>query len=159
MKEDKKIRIIFLHRKLTLKVRILAFSKTFTQLTSRIKHFLVGWLLFWGLNVGLVECAIVYVKSWVILIHYDPLMMPRASQVFSSLLKKLDMYTPTFCSQMALFNIYCNIKAFHKLKPSILSKSKQFLFSIFDRNQQKIGESSTKIYCTKNITIKEFFRL
>ena len=57
----------FWHRKLTLKVRILAFSTTFTQLTARIKNFLVGWLLFWGLKEGLVECAIVCVKSWVIL--------------------------------------------------------------------------------------------
>jgi len=52
---------------LTLKVRILAFSMTFTQLTARINNFLVGWLLFWGLKEGLVECAIVCVKSWVIL--------------------------------------------------------------------------------------------
>ena len=50
-----------------LKVRILAFSTTFTQLTARIKNFLVSWLLFLGLKEGLVECAIVCVKSWVIL--------------------------------------------------------------------------------------------
>ena len=42
---------------------------TFTQLTARIKNFLVGWLLFWGLKESLVECAIVYVKSWVILTY------------------------------------------------------------------------------------------
>ena len=54
---------------MTLKVRILAFSTTFTQLTARIKNFLVGWLLFLGLKEGLVECALVCVKSWVILTY------------------------------------------------------------------------------------------
>ena len=55
---------------MTLKVRILAFSTTFTQLTVRINEFLVGWLLFLGLKEGLLECAIVCVKSWVILTNY-----------------------------------------------------------------------------------------
>ena len=66
-KKIRKIRKIFDIEKLTLKVRILAFSTTFTQVTASIKNFLVGWLLFWGLKEGLVECAIVCVKSWVIL--------------------------------------------------------------------------------------------
>ena len=40
---------------------------TFTQVTPRLKNFWVGWLLFLGLKEGLVECATVCVKSWVIL--------------------------------------------------------------------------------------------
>ena len=60
---------IFWHRKLTLKVRILPFSTTFTQLTARIKNFLRGWWLILSLYEGLLECATVCVKSEVILIH------------------------------------------------------------------------------------------
>ena len=40
---------------------------TFTQVTARLKNFLVGWLLVLGLKEDLVECATVYIKSWVIL--------------------------------------------------------------------------------------------
>jgi hypothetical protein len=50
-----------------LKVSILQFSTTFTQLTARLKNFLRGWLLVFGLKEGLVECATVCVKSEVIL--------------------------------------------------------------------------------------------
>ena len=50
-----------------LKVRILPFLTTFTQLTARLKNFLSGWLLILGLKEGLVECATVCVKSEVIL--------------------------------------------------------------------------------------------
>jgi hypothetical protein len=50
-----------------LKVRILPFLTTFIQLTTRLKNFLRGWLLVFGLKEGLVECAIVCVKSEVIL--------------------------------------------------------------------------------------------
>ena len=57
----------FWHRKLTLKVRILSFLTTFTQLTARFENFLRGWLLVLGLKEGLVECATVCVKSEVIL--------------------------------------------------------------------------------------------
>jgi hypothetical protein len=40
---------------------------TFTQMTVRLKNFLMGWLLILGLKEGLVECATVCVKSEVIL--------------------------------------------------------------------------------------------
>ena len=40
---------------------------TFTQLNKRLKNFLRGWLLVFGLEEGLVECATLCVKSWVIL--------------------------------------------------------------------------------------------
>ena len=40
---------------------------TFTQLTTRLKNFLRGWLLVLGLKEGLLECAAVCVKSEVIL--------------------------------------------------------------------------------------------
>ena len=43
---------------------------TFTQLTTRLKNFLSGWLLFLGLKECLVECATVFVKSVVILSRY-----------------------------------------------------------------------------------------
>ena len=62
----RKILMIF-DRKLTLKVRISPFLTTFTQLTARLKNFLRGWLLVLSLKEGLVKCAIVCVKSWVIL--------------------------------------------------------------------------------------------
>ena len=65
-KKFRKIPIIF-DLENWLKVRILTFSTTFTQLTVRINNFFVGWLLFWGLKEGLVECATVCVNSWVIL--------------------------------------------------------------------------------------------
>jgi hypothetical protein len=48
-------------------VRILPFLTTFIQLTARLKNFLMGWLLFSGLKEGLVDCAIVCVKTEVIL--------------------------------------------------------------------------------------------
>ena len=57
----------FRHRKLNLKVRILQFLTTFTQLTARHKNCLRGWLLVLGLKKGLVECEAVCVKSEVIL--------------------------------------------------------------------------------------------
>ena len=40
---------------------------TFTQLYTRLKNFLRGWLLVLGLEEGLVACATVCVKSVVIL--------------------------------------------------------------------------------------------
>ena len=52
---------------MTLKVRILPYLTTFTQLTARLKNFLRGWLLVLGHKEGLVECATVCVKSEVIL--------------------------------------------------------------------------------------------
>ena len=52
---------------MTLKVRILQYLTTFTQLTARLENFLMGWLLVLGLKEGLVECATVCVKSEVIL--------------------------------------------------------------------------------------------
>ena len=57
----------FWHRKLTLKVRILSFLTTFTQLTARRINFYRGWLFIFGLKEGLVECATLCVKSEVIL--------------------------------------------------------------------------------------------
>ena len=56
---------------MTLKVRILQFLTTFTQLTARLENFLRGWLLTLGIKEGLLECAIVCVKSEVILIHNE----------------------------------------------------------------------------------------
>ena len=41
---------------------------TFTQLTTRLKQFLMGWLLFLGLKEGLVNCATVCIKSDVYLV-------------------------------------------------------------------------------------------
>ena len=52
-----------------LKVRILPFLTTFTQLAERLKNFFRGWLLILGLKEGLVEYATVCVKSEVILIN------------------------------------------------------------------------------------------
>ena len=43
------------------------FLTTFTQLTARPKNFLMDWLLVLGLEEGLVECATLCLKSWVIL--------------------------------------------------------------------------------------------
>ena len=40
---------------------------TFTQLTARLTNFLIDWLLVFGLEEGLVECATLCIKSWVIL--------------------------------------------------------------------------------------------
>ena len=51
-----------------MKVRILPFLTTFTQLTARLKNFLWGWLLVFNLKEGLVECATLYVKNEVILL-------------------------------------------------------------------------------------------
>ena len=64
-KKFRKIRKIF--DKLTSKVRILHILTTFTQVTARLNIFLMGWLLVLGLKEGLVECATVCIKSWVIL--------------------------------------------------------------------------------------------
>ena len=50
-----------------MKVRILQYVVTFTQLTARLKNVLIGWLLGLGLNESLEECAAVCVKSQVIL--------------------------------------------------------------------------------------------
>ena len=50
-----------------LKVRILLFLTTFTQLTARLEKFLVDWLLVLGLKESLVECTTVCFKSEVIL--------------------------------------------------------------------------------------------
>ena len=50
-----------------MKVGILPFLTTFAQLSARLKHFLGGQLLVLGIKEGLVECAMVCVKSVVIL--------------------------------------------------------------------------------------------
>jgi hypothetical protein len=42
-------------------------SMIFVQVTSRLKEFLIGWLLVLGLKECLVECATVCFKSVVIL--------------------------------------------------------------------------------------------
>ena len=62
-----KISFSFWHRKLTLKVRILHILTTFTQVTAGLKNCIMCWLLFLGLKEGLVKCATVCIKSWVIL--------------------------------------------------------------------------------------------
>ena len=65
----RKFRIIFALEN-WLKVRILPFLTTFTQLTKRLNNFLRGWLLILDLKEGLVECATVCIKSEVILMVY-----------------------------------------------------------------------------------------
>ena len=50
-----------------MKVRILQYLTTFTQLTARLENFLVDWLLVLGLKESLVECTTVCFKSEVIL--------------------------------------------------------------------------------------------
>ena len=50
-----------------MKVRILQYLTTFTQLTARLENFLVFWLLVLGLKESLVECMTVCFKSEVIL--------------------------------------------------------------------------------------------
>ena len=60
----------FWHRKLTLKVRILPFLTTFTQLTARQRNFLRGRLLVLGLKECLVECETLCVKSEVMLNYF-----------------------------------------------------------------------------------------
>ena len=67
----------FWHRKLSLKVRIMQFMTTFTQLTARLKNFLRVWLLVLGLKEGLVECATVCIKSKVILLNMRALIQTR----------------------------------------------------------------------------------
>ena len=49
------------------------FLTTFTQLTTRRNFFLMGWLLVLGLEEGLVECATLCIKSWVILLNSEVL--------------------------------------------------------------------------------------
>ena len=55
-------------RKLTLKVKILQFSTTFTQVYTRPKKKLIGSSLAFTLKEGPVRCAKVCNNSWVILI-------------------------------------------------------------------------------------------
>ena len=64
----------FWFRKLTLKVRILPFFTTFTQLAARLKKIVTGWLLVLDLKEGLIKCAPVCVKSEVILLAASWLM-------------------------------------------------------------------------------------
>ena len=52
-----------------MKVRILQFLTTFTQLNARLKNFLRCWLLVLGLQECLVECETLCVKSEVILLY------------------------------------------------------------------------------------------
>ena len=55
-----------------LKPLYVQFLTIFTQLTPRFKNFLIDWLLVLGLKEGLVECATLCVKSWVILMTGRP---------------------------------------------------------------------------------------
>ena len=70
---------------MTLKVRILPFLTTFTQLTARLKNFLRGWLLVLSLKEGLVECATVCVKSEVILLYMYRILLETFEASFSFL--------------------------------------------------------------------------
>ena len=74
----------FWHRKLTLKVIILPFLTTFTQVTARLKNLLRGWLLVLSLKEGLVECATVCVISEVILFYLYPSSWTSAPEWYSS---------------------------------------------------------------------------
>ena len=86
-----------------MKVRILAFSTTFTQLTSSIKNFLEDWLLSWGLKGGLVECAIVCVKSWVILKYIYPPDQVSVGYYLHTVVQ-LHPFMPTNKPSLGLFN-------------------------------------------------------
>ena len=55
-----------------MKVRILQFSTTFTQVYTRPKNNLLGSSLAFTLKEGPVRCAKVCNKSWVILTYYPP---------------------------------------------------------------------------------------
>ena len=72
---------------MTLKVRNLQFLTTFTQLTARLKNFLMGWLLVLSLKEGLLECATVFIKSQVILSC-----MVLCKPTYSSLTFKFSFY-------------------------------------------------------------------
>ena len=54
-----------------MKVKILQFLTTFSQLTARLENLLRGWLLILSLKEGLVECATACVKSEVILLQIE----------------------------------------------------------------------------------------
>ena len=75
-KKFRKIRTIFDVKKLTLKVRILLFSTTFTKVYTRPKKKLFGSSLAFTLKEGPVRCVRVCNKSWVILLYlpstHDP---------------------------------------------------------------------------------------
>ena len=63
----------FWHRKFTLKVKIMQFLTTFTQLNARSKKILQGWLLALSIKEDPAICAIVCNKNWVIL-KYMPIL-------------------------------------------------------------------------------------
>ena len=56
-----------MRKKIDFESQNFAILTTFTQLTTRLKIFLMGWLLAFGIKEGLVECATECVKSEVIL--------------------------------------------------------------------------------------------
>ena len=82
---------------MTLKVRILQFLTTFTQLTARLENFLRGWLLVLGLKEGLVECATVCIKSEVILAQcLDPYIIVFTSHIHTSTRSELNQICSTY---------------------------------------------------------------
>ena len=75
------------------KIRIL--FDIFCSGDPRFKNFLVGWLLVLGLEEGLVECATVCVKSWVILACLGP--------SINDVTKKSEFLTPSFITVFTQF--------------------------------------------------------
>ena len=114
----------FWHKKLTLKVRILPFLTTFTQLTARLKNFLRGWLLVLSLKEGLVEFATVCIKSEVILTrvhkystYYYVLCNTMADPIYPQLL----FWISENCHHQRAWQYY--VESIEKGKTSFISKA------------------------------------
>ena len=117
---------------------------TFTQLTARIKNFLVGWLLSWGLKEGLVECAIVCVKSWVILRNVHPNYPNRQTLEFRSLcIHYICMHLSNFCKSRGEGSM--RMKTLSKFDSDVASKS---LFLI----QQKPHLNTNRSFVTSLVS-------
>ena len=67
---------------------MLQFLTTFTQVTARLKHFLMGWLLALGLKECLVKCATVCVKSVVILFYSYQVQVYSSEDNFCAVVRK-----------------------------------------------------------------------
>ena len=105
---------------MTLKVRILQFSTTFTQVYTRPKKILLGSSLAFTLKEGPVRCAKVCNKSWVIL---PPLYTSIDSEIGSVLLSNFftdlvtSLVTPRF--QEVVFSLFTPDDGLTKFQPII----------------------------------------
>ena len=82
----------------------------FTQLTTRLKNFLRGWLLVLGLKEYPVECATVCVKSEVILFEVYNIFLGQKLTV-------LELHIDLFLVNTNMYREYCS--HFHDLlRPS-----------------------------------------